>query len=111
MASTESGVLSRWSVGDGNDLAAFATICAVYEVGSNSIALETTDGREIRITAYRDLSTHQYISYYERRSTIKSGTKEFRVWATTPAYPHCTADSIDACLEAAMHEVDKLRLY
>ena len=111
MASPETGVLSRWSVGDGNDLAAFATICAAYEVGSNSIALETTDGREIRITAYRDLSTHQYISFYERRSTIKSGTKEFRVWAATPAYPHCTADSIDACLEAAMHEVDKLRLY
>jgi hypothetical protein len=31
--------------------------------------------------------------------------------AATPVYAHCTADRIDACLEAAMHEVDKLRLY
>ena len=108
---TETGALSRWSVGDGNELASFATIVAAYEVGSNSVVVETTDGREIRITAYRDLNTHQCVSQYERRSTIKSGTKEFRVWASTPAYRHCTADSVEACLEAALREVDQLRLY
>jgi len=111
MGSPATGVLSRWSVGDGNDLAGFATIVAAYEVGSHSVVLETTDSREIRITAYRDLSSHEYVSVYERRSTIKSGTKEFRVWAATPAYPQCRAESVDDCLEAAMLEVDKVRLY
>ena len=111
MGSAATGVLSRWSLGDGNDLAGFATIVAAFEVGSNSIVVETSDGREIRITAYRDLSSHEYVSVYERRSTIKSGTKEFRVWAATPAYPQCRAESVDDCLEAAMLEVDKVRLY
>ena len=111
MAAPETGVLARWSVGDGNDLAGFATIVGAYEAGSNSVVVETSDGREIRITAYRDLSTHEYVSIYERRSTIKSGMKEFRVWASTPAYPPCRADSRDACLEAAMLQIDKARLY
>jgi hypothetical protein len=111
MGSPASGVLSRWSVGDGNDLAQFASIVAAHEVGSNSIVVETSDSREIRITAWRDLSTHRYVSVYERHSTIKSGMKEFRVWAATPAYAQCTADSIDECLESAMLEVDKIRLY
>lgn len=111
MGSSATGVLSGWSLGDGNDLASFATIVAAYESGSNSIVVETSDSREIRITAYRDLSTHEYVSVYERRSTIKSGMKEFRVWAATPAYQQCKADSIDGCLEAAMLEVDKIRLY
>ena len=111
MGSPAVGALSRWSLGDGNDLAGFATIQAAYEVGSHSVVVETSDGREVRITAYRDLSTHQCVSKYERRSTIKSGLNEFHVWASTPAYVRCTADSIDACLEAAMLEVDKARLY
>src|SRR5687767_12554237 len=104
MGSSAAGALSRWSLGDGNDLAGFATIQSAYEASSNSVVVETSDGREIRISAYRDLSTHEYVSIYERRSTIKSGLKEFRVWASTPAYPRCTGDSIDACLEAAMLE-------
>jgi hypothetical protein len=105
------GPMSRWSLGDGNELAAFEKIVAAFEVGSNSLVVETCDGREIRITACRDLSTHQYVSAYERRTKIKSGMQELHVWAHSPAYRQCTADEIEECLEAALIEVDRARLF
>ena len=105
------GPLSSWSHGDGNDLAAFEKIIAAFEVGANSVVVETCDGREIRITAWRDLNTHQYVSAYERRTKIKSGMQDVQVWAHSPAYKQCTADEASSCLEAALIEVDRARLF
>jgi hypothetical protein len=96
---------------DWEELSGLDRIVAAYEVSDRSIVLETTDAREIRITAWRDLGTGQYVSDYERRSAIKSGGKEFRVWAHTPAYRRCAADDVASCLEAAALEVDRINLY
>jgi hypothetical protein len=105
------GPLAAWSDGDGNDLAVFDRIVAVYEVGENSVVVETDDGREIRITAWRDLSTHEYVAEYERRGAVRSGGNELQIWVHTPAYRRCTADDMEACIEAALFEVDRVRLY
>jgi hypothetical protein len=96
---------------DWEELSGLDRIVAAYEVSDRSIVVETTDGREIRITAWRDLGTGQYVSDYERRSAIKSAGKEFRVWAHTPAYKRCTADDVATCLEASALEVDRINVY
>ena|SRR5437773_1808950 len=96
---------------DWEELSGLDRIVAAYEVSDRSIVLETTDGREIRITAWRDLGTGQYVSDYERRSAIKSAGKEFRVWAHTPAYKRCTGDDVASCLEASTLEVDRINVY
>jgi len=33
------------------------------------------------------------------------------VWAQTPAYQACTADDLEACLEAAVLEVNRVHVY
>ena len=96
---------------DWEELSGLDRIVAAYEVSDRIIVVETSDGREIRITARRNLGTGQYVSDYERRSAIKSGGKEFRVWAHTPAYKRCTADDVASCLEAAVLEVDRINVY
>ena len=52
-----------------------------------------------------------YVAEYERRSVLKSGGHDFRVWAQTPAYKRCTADDAASCLEAAVLEVDRINIY
>jgi hypothetical protein len=113
MSSTESTTepAAQVSFIDWEELSGLDRIVAAYEVSDRAIVVETTDGREIRITAWRDLGTGRYVSEYERRSVIKSGGKEFRVWAHTPAYQRCTADDVASCLEAAALEVDRVNVY
>ena len=82
-----------------------------YAIGDHSVVLETTDGREIRITAWYDRARDRYVSEYERRSVVKSGGHDLRVWAQTPAYKQCTADDAASCLEAAVFEVDRINIY
>jgi hypothetical protein len=53
----------------------------------------------------------KYVSEYERRSVLKSGGHDLRVWAQTPAYKRCTADDAASCLEAAVLEVDRINVY
>jgi hypothetical protein len=96
---------------DWEELSGLDRIVAAYEVSDRSIVVETSDGREIRITAWRELGTGKYRSDYERRSVVKSGGKEFRVWAHTPAYRRCTANDVAGCLEAAALEVDRIHVY
>ena len=82
-----------------------------YAIGDHSVVLETTDGREIRITAWHDRAADRYVSEYERRGVIRSGGQEIRVWAQTPAYRRCTADDAASCLEAAVLQVDCVNVY
>jgi hypothetical protein len=96
---------------DWEELAALDRIASAYAIGDHSVVLETTDGREIRITAWYDRARNRYVSEYERRSVVKSGGHDLRVWAQTPAYKRCTADDAASCLEAAVLEVDRINIY
>jgi hypothetical protein len=110
---TTSGADSRSGTAafDWDELAGLDRIEAAYAVGEHAIVLETSDGREIRVTALYDRARDKYVADYERRSVVKSGNKEVRVWAQTPAYKRCTADDAASCLEAAVLEVDRTNVY
>jgi hypothetical protein len=47
------------------------------------------------------------VAEFEKRTAIKSGGQQLRVWAHTPAYAKCVADDLVTCLEAAILEVDR----
>jgi hypothetical protein len=96
---------------DWDELSGLERVATAYSVGDHSVVLETTDGREIRITALYDRARDTYVAEYERRSAIKSGGHDFRVWAQTPAYKPCTAEDAASCLEAAVLEVDRTNVY
>jgi hypothetical protein len=103
--------LARPSALDWDELSGLERIVTAYAIGEHGVVLETTDGREIRITAMYDRAADKYVSEYERRSVVKSGGHDFRVWAQTPAYKRCTADDAASCLEAAVLEVDRVKIY
>jgi hypothetical protein len=96
---------------DWDELAGLDRIAAAYTVGEYAVVLETTDGREIRITALYDRARHKYVAEFERRSVVKSGNREVRVWAQTPAYKRCAAEDAASCIEAAVLEVDRTNVY
>jgi hypothetical protein len=73
--------------------------------------VKTTEGREIRITILRDMSTGRYLSAYERLSPLTSRGNDYQAWTKTPAYRSCTATDLDDCLDAALREVSAVRLY
>jgi hypothetical protein len=103
--------LASSSALDWEELSGLERIARAYAIGDHSVVLETTDGREIRITAWYDRARDQYVSEYERRSVVKSGGHDLRVWAQTPAYKRCTANDAASCLEAAALEVDRINIY
>jgi len=96
---------------DWGELSGLERIVSAYSIGDQVVVVETADGREIRITAGLDRAGDKYVSDYERRSVVKSGGHDFRVWAQTPAYKRCTADDAASCLEAAVLEVDRIKIY
>jgi hypothetical protein len=108
---TGSESLARPSALDWEELSGLERVVKAYSIGDFSVVLETVDNREIRITAWYDRGSGKYVSEYERRSVIKSGGHEFRVWAQTPAYKRRTADDAVSCLEAAVLEVDRVNIY
>ncbi len=113
MSTSGSGGESLASSGalDWQELSGLERIASAYAIGDYSVVVETTDGREIRITAWHDRARDKYISEYERRSVLKSGGHDLRVWAQTPAYKRCTAADAASCLEAAVLEVDRINIY
>jgi len=96
---------------DWDELSALDRVEAAYAIGDHAVVLETTDGREIRITAWYDRARDEYVPDYEKRTVVKSGHREVRVWAQTPAYERRTADDAASCLEAAVIEVDRTNVY
>ena len=100
----------EWYV-DWDDLAGLDRIVAIYEVGEKSVVVETSEGREIRITAWLDRRADQYVADFERRSVVTNGTQHFHVWAQSPAYARCVADNLQACLRAAVLAVDRVTVY
>jgi hypothetical protein len=100
-----------WSYVNWDDLSGLDTIVAAYAVGENSVVVETSEGREIRITVWRDLGSDRYVADFERRTSLSSGGNGYQVWAHTPAYQRCPAENREDCLEAAVLEVDRVHVY
>ena len=100
----------EWHV-DWDDLAGLDKIVTIYEVGEKSVVVETSEGREIRITAWLDRRAGQYVADFERRSVVTNGTQRFHVWAQSPAYARCVADNLQDCLRAAILAVDRVTVY
>jgi hypothetical protein len=98
---------------DWADLSGLDKVVAIYGVGENTVIVETNDSREIRITAWKDLKTGDYLPDFERRGTVHAGGgKEFHVWSHTTVYGRPEpAPSLQACLEAAVHQVDRMHVY
>jgi hypothetical protein len=105
-----SDLLTRESYVDWDDLSGLDKIVAIYQVGDNTVVLETSEGREVRVTAWLDRGTGQYVADFERRCALP-GEGQLRVWAHTPAYPRCVADDLLGCLEAAILAVDRVPVY
>jgi hypothetical protein len=104
-----SELLAHESYVDWDDLSGLDKIVAIYQVGDNCAVVETNEGREIRVTAWLDRRTRQYVADFERRSALPG--QQLRVWAHTPAYPRCVADDPLGCLEAAILAVDRVPVY
>jgi len=105
------GTTARTSSIDWTELSGLDRVVAAFTVSDSAVVVRTSDGREVRITAWRNLSTGQYVADFERRSTMKSGGHEFHVWSQTPAYQRSTGEDIQSCLEAAVLEVDRVHIY
>jgi hypothetical protein len=95
---------------DWDELSGLERIVTTYADGDHSVVLESTDGREVRITAARP-GRRPVRQQYERRGVIRSGGQELRIWAQTPAYRRCTADDAASCVEAAALQVDRVNVY
>jgi hypothetical protein len=96
---------------DWTDLAGLDQVVKAYLIQDNMIVLELADGREVRITAWLDLSTGRYVAEFEKRTTLSSAGRTLCVWAKTPAYARTIADDAQSCLEAAAIEVDRRRVF
>src|SRR5258705_9317519 len=96
---------------DLEELSGLDRIASAYAIGDHSVVVETTDGREIRITAWYDRARNRYVSEYERRSVVKSGGHDFLVWGQTPAYKPRPADRAAGCPGAAALEGGRLNIY
>jgi hypothetical protein len=105
-----SGLLTRETYVDWDDLSGLDKIVAIYQVGDSTVVVETNEGREVRITAWLDRRTRQYVADFERRTTLP-GDGQLKVWAHTPAYARCVADDLLGCLETAILAVDRVPVY
>jgi hypothetical protein len=106
-----SDLLAQGSYIDGDELSGLERIRTIYEVGENSVVVETSEGREIRINVWLDRAAGQYVADFERRATITSGQQQLRVWAHTPAYARCVGDDVLGCLHAAIVAVDRVPVF
>jgi hypothetical protein len=96
---------------DWSDHAGLDQIVKILALGDNVVVVELSDGREIRITAWLELGTGRYVSEFERRCSFASSGRTLHVWSKTPAYRPVIGDSAAACLEAAVLEVDHMRVF
>jgi hypothetical protein len=96
---------------DWDDLSGLDRILAIYQLGPNTVVVETKENRQIRITAWFDRRGGRYVADFERRTEVMSGGNKVRVWAHTPAYPPCESPDLVGCLEAAVVEVDRMPVY
>jgi hypothetical protein len=96
---------------DWADLSGLDQVVTVYGIGDSVLVVETSDGRQIRIAAWRDLRANEYVADFERRGNVKSGARDYHVWAQTSAYGRVTGKDLQSCLEAAVLAVDRIHVY
>lgn len=96
---------------DWTDLAGLDQIVQIYLLGDNVVVVELADGREVRITAWLELTTGRYVSEFEKRTALSDAGRTLYVWAKTPAYRRMIGGDVQSCLEAAVAEVDRSRVY
>ena len=96
---------------DWTDLAGLDQVVKAYWLGENAVVVELADSREIRITAWLDMSTGWYVADFERRTAVSTGGRTLHVWAKTPAYGTVTAEDAHSCLEAAVIAIDRRRVF
>src|SRR2546430_13671012 len=106
-----SGPPSLSSALDLDELSGLDRIATAYAIGDHSVVVETTDGREIRVTAWYDRARNRYVSEYERRSVVKSGGHDLCGWAPKPAFQPFTADDAASCPGTARLAVDPVQLH
>jgi ATP:corrinoid adenosyltransferase len=111
MSVFEQGSGARSASVDWTDLAGLDQVVKVYSDGENSVIAELADGRQVRITALRDLSSGTFVAEFEKRTAVQTGARALHVWAQTPAYKRVIADDLQSCLEAALLEVDRIHVY
>lgn len=104
-------LMTRESFVDWDELSGLDKVVTIYQVGTNTVVVDTCDGREVKITAWFDRRKGEYVADYERRSIVSGGGKQLQVWAHTPAYPRCASDDLIGCLEAAILAVDRVIVY
>ena len=104
-------LLMRESFVDWDELSGLDKVVTIYQVGTNTVVVDTCDGREVKITAWFDRRKGEYVADFERRSTVTSAGKQLHVWAQTRAYPHCASDDLIGCLETAILAVDRIVVY
>jgi hypothetical protein len=80
-------------------------VLAVYQVGPQTVVVETLDRREIRITAKHDLRTGEYQSECERRAPMEHDGYPYHVWTLMPTNSPCVAADPDECLDAAIRHI------
>jgi len=102
---------TRAATVDWSDLAGLDQVVQAYLIRDNMVVVELSDGREIRITAWLDLSTGRYVSEFEKRTALSNSGRTLYVWAKTPAYLRMVADDAQSCLEAAVLEVDRRHVF
>jgi hypothetical protein len=103
--------VARDSSVDWDELSGLDRIISIFQIGPSVVVVETTDNREIKISAWFDRRTGHYVADFEKRCTLSNAGKQLRVWAHTPAYPRCVAEDLVGCLETAILEVDRLPVY
>jgi hypothetical protein len=107
-----SELLARESFVDWDELSGLDKVVTIYQVGTNTVVVETCDGREVKITAWFDRRKGEYVADFERRGNVTGGGgKQVRVWSQSPAYPRCASDDLVGCLEAAILAVDRVIVY
>ena len=68
-------LLARESFVDWDELSGLDKVVTIYQVGANTVVVETCDGREVKITAWFDRRKGEYVADFERRSNVSSGGK------------------------------------
>ena len=104
-------ILARESFVDWDELSGLDKVVTIYQVGANTVVVDTCDGREVKITAWFDRRKGEYVADFERRSNVSSGGKQLQVWAHTNAYPRSASDDLISCLESAILAVDRIIVY
>jgi hypothetical protein len=102
---------ARAATVDWSDHAGLDQIVKILTLGDNVAVVELSDGREIRITAWLDLSSGKYVSEFERRCSFSNSGRTLYIWSKSPAYKPVIAESAAACLEQSVLEVDHLRVF